>query len=168
MADSIARERLLPCLLDRLTDASPRDKAEGRDERVQFLRQYREGVLRDLAWLLNTSAPLPSEGLDDFPEVAASVLNYGVRNLAGASSSGLGPSALERQIREAVERFEPRILRGTLEIKARVGSDRTELDSVGFEIRGEIWAQPVPENLYVRTEIDLGTGHVAVKDSPNG
>lgn len=168
MADSIGREKLLPCLLDRLTDSNPRDRAESREERIQFLRQYREGVLRDLAWLLNTSAPLPSEGIDEFPEVQRSVLNYGVRNLAGSSSSGLGPGALERQVREAIDRFEPRILRNSVQIKARVDADRTELDSVGFEIRGEIWAQPVPENLYVRTEIDLGTGHVAVKDSPHG
>jgi type VI secretion system protein ImpF len=35
---------------------------------------------------------------------------------------------------------------------------------IGVEIRGELWAQPVPLELLVRTEIDLETGKVELAD----
>jgi type VI secretion system protein ImpF len=35
---------------------------------------------------------------------------------------------------------------------------------VGVEIRGNLWAQPVPIEFLVRTEIDLETGNVQVTD----
>ena len=35
---------------------------------------------------------------------------------------------------------------------------------IGVEIRSELWAQPVPLELLVRTEIDLETGKVQIAD----
>ena len=35
---------------------------------------------------------------------------------------------------------------------------------IGVEISGQLWAQPVPIELLVRTEIDLETGQVEVAD----
>ncbi len=35
---------------------------------------------------------------------------------------------------------------------------------IGVEIRGQLWAQPVPLELLVRTEIDLETGKVEIAD----
>ena len=35
---------------------------------------------------------------------------------------------------------------------------------IGVEISGQLWAQPVPLELLVRTEIDLETGQVEVAD----
>jgi predicted component of type VI protein secretion system len=40
----------------------------------------------------------------------------------------------------------------------------TRLNVIGVEIRGELWAQPVPLELLVRTEIDLETGKVEIAD----
>jgi type VI secretion system protein ImpF len=36
--------------------------------------------------------------------------------------------------------------------------------SLSIEIEGELWAQPVPQRLFLRTEVDLDTGTVTVKD----
>ena len=33
-----------------------------------------------------------------------------------------------------------------------------------FEIRGQLWSQPIPLQLYLRTEIDLENGDVSVKE----
>ena len=38
---------------------------------------------------------------------------------------------------------------------------------VGVQIRGQLWAQPVPLELLVRTEIDLETGKVEIADLAN-
>jgi type VI secretion system protein ImpF len=35
---------------------------------------------------------------------------------------------------------------------------------IGVEIRSQLWAQPVPFELLVRTEIDLETGKVEIAD----
>jgi type VI secretion system protein ImpF len=35
---------------------------------------------------------------------------------------------------------------------------------IGVEIQGHLWAQPVPLELLVRTEIDLETGKVEMAD----
>ena len=55
MADLFG-ERIQPCLLDRLTDENPEAVKESRNERVISVKRYREGVLRDLIWLLNAKA----------------------------------------------------------------------------------------------------------------
>ena len=55
MADAVI-EKIQPCLLDRLTDEAPESQKESRNERIISIRRYREGVLRDLVWLLNGKA----------------------------------------------------------------------------------------------------------------
>ena len=35
-------------------------------------------------------------------------------------------------------------------------------NGIGIEIRGDLWAYPVPEQLLIRTEIDLDTGKYTV------
>ena len=66
MADAIV-EKIQPCLLDRLTDENPEAHKESRSERIVSMRRYRDGVLRDLAWLLNAKAHTTAEGLNQFP-----------------------------------------------------------------------------------------------------
>ena len=59
--------------------------------------------------------------------------------------------------------FEPRILRNSLSVKAIM-----ERNAVDFEIQGEIWANPIPEQLFIKTKIDLETGQCAFGDHANG
>jgi type VI secretion system protein ImpF len=160
MADPIV-EKIQPCLLDRLTDESPESEKESRSERIVSMRRYRDGVLRDLGWLLNAKAHTAAEGLKEFPEADHSVLNFGTRDLCGLISTHTELGDLEHDIAEAIRRFEPRINPRTIEVKAAPGSKR---DSMGLsiEIRGELWAYPIPEELYLRTELDLDTGEYTI------
>ena len=160
MADLFG-ERIQPCLLDRLTDENPEAVKESRNERVISVKRYREGVLRDLIWLLNAKAHTERDGLDEFPEVARSVLNFGTRDLCGLISSSLDLGTLEQEIAEAMRRLEPRINPGSLAVTAVSGSQKFA-NGIAIEIRGDLWAYPVPEQLYIRTEIDLDTGKYAV------
>jgi type VI secretion system protein ImpF len=160
MADLFG-ERIQPCLLDRLTDENPEAVKESRNERVISVKRYREGVLRDLIWLLNAKAHTDRDGLDEFPEAARSVLNFGTRDLCGLISSSLDLRTLEEEIADAMRRLEPRINPGSLVVTAVSGSQKFA-NGIAIEIRGDLWAYPVPEQLYVRTEIDLDTGKYAV------
>ena len=166
MAEPTPLERIQPCLLDRLTDDDPANSQESRLQRVVPLQRYHRGVLRDLSWLFNCSAHLPEEGkgkfhIDDYPEAAQSVINYGTRHLCGLAAPDM--KELERQLTEAVLLFEPRILRQTLSVKATI-----ERHLISFEIRGDLWANPVPERLFINTKIDLETGQTLVGDHADG
>jgi len=36
--------------------------------------------------------------------------------------------------------------------------------ALSFTIEGELWAQPLPTHLFIRSSFDLETGEVTVKD----
>jgi type VI secretion system protein ImpF len=159
------QDRLQPALLDRLTDEEPDKKLEPREARVLSRSRLRQSVLRDLAWLLNASRLEVSGEFAHLPHVRRSVLNYGLPSLSGRTASSLDVGELARALRDTIVAFEPRILPGTLQIKPAL--DPGSLDHhnvIGVEIRGELWAQPVPLEFLVRTEFDLETGKVQVKD----
>jgi type VI secretion system protein ImpF len=162
MADIIPLERLQPCLLDRLTDDDPDKQEESRNQRVISIQRYKRGVLRDLEWLFNSSAHLPEEGkgglrLEDYPEALKSVLNYGIRHLCGLMAPNM--EELERAMVQAIQIFEPRIIRNSIKIKAVM-----EHQMITFEMHGEVWANPVPEELFIRTKVDLESGQCLVGD----
>jgi type VI secretion system protein ImpF len=157
MPDAVA-EKIQPCLFDRLTDEEPDARQDSRASRVISVQRYREGVLRDLRWLLNASAHLAEEDSLQFGEVRRSVLNYGVSDLCGQMASSLEIAAVEQELFEAIKFFEPRIIPGTLSVRAVGDFEKIGPNCLGFEIRGELWASPMPEQLYIRTQIDLDTG----------
>ena len=165
MAELTQRERLQPSLLDRLTDDAPKDRNESRESRVLTLQRLRECVLRDLSWLLNTENAEPVLDLDAYPAVLTSVINYGIPTVAGLTASGLDLKKLEVQVRDAIIAYEPRILKKGLQVKAYYSDEIMNRKTLMFEIDGELWAQPVPLRMYLRTELDLETGKVTIKET---
>ena len=164
MAELTTKERLQPSLLDRLTDNAPDKKQESRDQRVLSTKKLREGVLRDLSWLLNAVNLSSIQNLDDYPEVARSVVNYGMPDLAGHTASGVDVHALERLLRQAILDFEPRLMRKTLKVRLKLAESQLNHNAMTFDIEGELWAQPMPLHMYMKTEIDLEIGQVTVSD----
>jgi type VI secretion system protein ImpF len=128
------------------------------------LRRLREGVRRDLTWLLNTTNLASTEDLGAFPLVAGSVLNFGIPDLAGATAASADLRSLERALRDAIAAFEPRILRHTIKVRAALDEAQMSHNALTFVIEGELWAQPLPLQLYLKTEIDLEGSTVRVTD----
>lgn len=164
MAELTNQERLQPSLLDRLTDNAPDHFTESREQRVLSLRQLRQSVLRDLSWLLNTVAFEAMVDLSATPFVARSVVNYGIPALSGVNLSGLDGDSLERKIKQAIVDFEPRILASSLNVDIVMARDQMNQKSLSFKIEGDLWAQPLPVHLYIRSDLDLETGEVTVKE----
>jgi type VI secretion system protein ImpF len=165
----IPADRLQPALLDRLTDDEPGRKGLAPEFRVMSKAKLRQAVLRDLAWLFNSSRLESSQDMSRAPLARRSVINFGLPALAGQTASTLELIDLERGIRQAILDFEPRILPQTLQVKAV--TDQGSLDHhnvIGIEIRGQLWAQPVPLELLLRTEVDLETGKVQISDLGSG
>lgn len=163
MPELAPKARLQPSLLDRLLDDEPGAAQESRDRRVLSLAQLRAAVLRDLIWLLNTSCQSPDD-LDGLREVERSVLNYGVPSLAGRTLSGLKVLEIEQAITRAIERYEPRILSRSLHVHVVAEQAGNRPNQLVMEIEGELWAQPLPESLYIRTAVDLETGHFTLEE----
>jgi type VI secretion system protein ImpF len=103
------------------------------------------------------------------PHARRSVINYGLPALAGQTASTIEVPDLERAIRQAIIDFEPRILPESLHVRALETAGLDHHNVIGVEISGHLWAQPLPLELLVRTEIDLETGQVEVSDlAPRG
>lgn len=164
MAELTQKERLQPALLDRLTDDEPDKKQESREKRVLTIHKLRESVLRDLSWLLNTTNLEAVVNLDPTPEVIHSVLNYGLQDIAGTVASSADAGELQRKLRQVLIDFEPRILRESLNIRVSVSDEQMNANSMTFEIEGDLWGQPLPQRLYLRTVVDLDSHNVVIED----
>jgi type VI secretion system protein ImpF len=151
------RERLQPSLLDRLTDNAPTQKRDGPDQQALTMAQLRQAVLRDLAALLNTTNLATLIDLEAFPLAAASTVNYGIPGFAGMIESSARVVSLERQLADAIRAFEPRIRAETLRVRARGSRGDNANAFMVFEIEGELWAQPVPQQMFLETAIELET-----------
>jgi type VI secretion system protein ImpF len=164
MAEPNRHDRLQPSLLDRLTDDMPEQKREALDRQVLTMQQLRNAVLRDLAALLNTTNLGATDDLEGLPLAAASVLNYGVPSFTGAVASSDRVTSLEQSIATAIRQFEPRIRAGSVRVRARESTDDA-IPRLIFEIQGELWAQPVPQQLFLETSVDIATRLAVVTDT---
>ncbi|MET0210995.1 MAG: type VI secretion system baseplate subunit TssE [Burkholderiaceae bacterium] len=165
MSSILTRDRLQPALLDRLTDDDPTRGDEGEERRVMSKTQLRQAVLRDLAWLFNAVQPLTRATVDQYGRVGESVLNFGLPSLSGQLASKVDVHLLEKAIRQAILRFEPRILPDTLEVRALESESVLDTHNViEFDIRGHLWSQPVPLEILLRTQMDLEAGQVDVRE----
>lgn len=162
MTDPLARDRLYPSLLDRLTDDDPLHESEPRVARALTLQRLRENVLRDLGWLFNATQMSSDE--DPADPILSSVLNFGIPALAGRPASQYKLVELAQVLRDIVLRYEPRLIPGTVRVRPeRLGPDSHNV--IGFRIEGQLWSQPVPLEIYMRTEIDLESGLTRVYET---
>ena len=96
--------------------------------------------------------------------VAGSVINYGIPDLAGTTLSGTDVQDIERRVRQAIWDFEPRILRDSVKVTVIASDNQMNHNAMTFDIEGDLWAQPLPLRLYLRTELDLETGNMEIMD----
>jgi len=160
-----AQDRLQPALLDRLTDDEPEARTDTAETRVINRQRMRELVLRDLAWLFNATAPSMSTDWSRSAHAKKSVLNYGLPALSGQTASTIDPLLLQARVRQAILDHEPRILPASLNVEVVLTEAQMDHhNQIGFRISGQLWAQPVPLELLLQTDIDLETGRVAVRE----
>jgi type VI secretion system protein ImpF len=165
MADLNSRNRLRPSLLELLQSDLPAVMDE------EDLRRY---VVRDLEWLFNTtgnSSLVPQDkdaGIDAYPNVAASVLNYGLPGMTGGSVARLDRESLQRALRQVLARFEPRILQQGLKVQLDPGHDALREGTLAFEIEGRLRLDKRSVPIRLRTEVDVGTSAATVIDKDAG
>jgi type VI secretion system protein ImpF len=122
-------ERFWPSLRDRLKDQRPDGLPQ--DDHFLTAEQLREQVKRSLENLFNSTSLDSTVGMDAYPRMRRSVLNFGVPDLTGKTQDG------------------------------NVDSEKP----LKFEIIGEIYATPVPEQIFVSStwDVDLAKAAIAVE-----
>lgn len=159
------KERLQPSLLDRLTDFEPEKSQESSSQQSMSQSQFKNAVIRDLGWLLNSVALDVCIDLERFPEVSRSVLNYGLPDLSGHTSSTVDIRSVEKSIRDAIHQFEPRIIRNSLKVTIHSNPDSMSHNSMVFEIEGAVFGQPSPFQVVLKSELDLECGEFKLTES---
>jgi type VI secretion system protein ImpF len=166
MSESGRGVRLLPSLLDRLTDEHPQRTSEPPEARFMSGDDLRASVLRELRWIFNTFGPASGIDAKQHPHLSDSVLNYGLPSIVGRYAAGVDLSLLQSTMRRAIVRFEPRILPESIVIEPAAGPVKPEsLNQIALVIRALMWFRPAPLELVLRTQIDLENGGVTV-DAP--
>jgi type VI secretion system protein ImpF len=157
--------------LRRLVGLEQRRQLELKTRFVLSPDRLRACVLRDLGWLLNAEsvrwrevagdhpALAAQPDLEDYPRAAASVVNYGIPPLAGRTT--LDSEAVARDLERAIRSFEPRLRAGT--VKVRPVGEAQAGHALAFDIEAELWGEPVPLRLLLRTLIDLEDGAATVR-----
>jgi type VI secretion system protein ImpF len=86
--------------------------------------------------------------------------------VAGEFSTADRAIKIRDSITKAIQRFEPRIIPGTLSVLLRdkQGQDKGGGSiTVDFDIAADMWAQPLPMELYLRSQVDITTGELKLE-----
>ena len=163
--------RLLPPLHHVFSEAhragdakKPHDMRDERGERIVSGRRglsrhpVDENILRDevsknLASLLNTVHFAASEDLSDAPEVAKSILNYGIPDLARLTIEDSAVDQIGVEIRAAMIAFEPRINPASIRADRDTSVDSASL-SLRFIVYAELWGEPLNIPVEYIAEVD--------------
>lgn len=154
MSRFTARPGLMPSLIDRLIDT---EASRPGQRAVYNIQQILSSVRRDLENLLN-SRQNPDPHIEDHPELARSVYNYGLPDITRRSAT---TSEERSDICELVEkiigRFEPRLTNvRAVALEPRPG----DLQTIRFEIHARLNVDPSPDVTF-GTVLEL-TGHASI------
>jgi type VI secretion system protein ImpF len=165
-----ADKRLRPSLLDRLTDNEPmNEKPEPRADRVIDAKGLRKSVMDNLGALFNATRLERGNDMAKASYARRSVVNFGLPALSGQTASTLEIQDIERDLKQAILDFEPRLLPDSVEVSALMEiSDLDHHNVIGIQIHGLLWGDPVPTDFLIRTEIDLEAHRVLIKDLTSG
>lgn len=142
------RKAFLPCLLERLLDDEPKKSTEAWDRYHFDAKAMRTMIQRNIIDILNTANIEERLSKHKHKEVAASVMNFGISPLVGGYSTPHNWTLIERIIREALLRFEPRLIPESIMIGLK-GDQKSPMCNgiIQFEIRALVKWQPQPFDL---------------------
>jgi len=159
-------DRLQPTLLDRLTDEHPNRRHDTAAELVISRRQLRQVIMRDLGWLLNATNVESEVDFEFHDQARQSAINFGLPAFSGRRSSDVKLDVLQTELKNAILKFEPRLVPKTLQVTSMSMDNPAGAahNLILFEIKGQIWATPYPIEMLLKSSIDLETGAVTLQD----
>lgn len=117
----------------------------------------RREVSRDLEALLNTVNLNSTQRLDGYDDVAASILNFGIPDIAHRTIDEEGVDEIVGEIETAIRTYEPRIAARSIAVRrdTTIGTDELK---VRFVVSAEMLMSPenVPVEFVADVEVDSG------------
>ena len=160
------KKQFLPTLLDRLIDDEPRLQQEHFDRFFFDARKMRAIVLRDVMSILNNANIENLLDEDRHKCVAESIVNFGLAPSIGSCTTQHNWGSAEKIIREAILRFEPRIIPESLRITLPNGQGEPFKNGmILFEIQGLIYWDPYPIDLAAKYVYDRENDKIVLKQS---
>lgn len=148
--------RTRPSLFERFCAADAAAPTSARAER-EALRAL---VLRDLSALFNSTNHEHLLDPTRFGAVLESCWNFGLRSISGSFDGPKAWDEIEQSLRAAIDRFEPRIQRGSVELTVQHDAGVARHNMLSFQIRGLIRDLPQALPFVVRSALDLETRRV--------
>ena len=109
MATGYNKRRLIPSVYDRLLGEELPSETSLEIDRVRHVRRLKAALKRDLENLLNTRCRCGGYPRE-FSELEMSLVNYGIPDFTGSNAGSVEQrTAFLQIIKEAIERFEPRL-----------------------------------------------------------
>lgn len=161
---------LKPSVLDKLIAPLGRVKGDGsRDVLPCHIaavdnfgeRDLKAVVIRDIAWIINDICFSAAVPLEDYPEIATSVLNQGVPDLTALRVARSSLEARARDIATALRAFEPRLVASSVQVTFDT-SDIDNENKVRFTILGELKGAIDERHVELKTAVALDSGEVEV------
>ncbi|XZE52071.1 type VI secretion system baseplate subunit TssE [Planctomycetaceae bacterium SH139] len=121
-------DRLESSLWDRLaaSEATP-ESPNSRQQQYRRLRVLREQIQREVLFLLTSRQRFVGDEASRWRAVESSVLNFGLPDFSGLTSSGVDLGQIARLIQRKLEHFEPRFHRGSIAVECRFASQPDHL-----------------------------------------
>lgn len=123
--------------------------------------RLRSELSRDLAQLLNTVNLESVLALGPNEAVRRSILNYGLPDIAHRTIDEAGVEDIDREIRDALLRYEPRLVAETLQVERDRSVEVHEL-AIRFTVRADMVADPVNVPVEFFAEMQAGTGKISI------
>lgn len=122
----------------------------------------RREVSGDLGDLFNTTNLDSAIGLEDVPEVARSILNYGFPDLSSRTIDEHRVVEVSREIANALKTFEPRLVTETMHVDRDPYVDAEGL-RIKFSVKADLRAEPLDVPVEFVAEVELDSGKIKVE-----
>lgn len=145
-------------VIDRLMNEDPKFKSDVPQTAIVSLRQFKNGLRRDLEWLLNTRS-IADPPAEEFKNLNRSVYVYGFPDLSAFSTANpKDRERLHRAIQSVVRLFERRI--GDARVVLLDDDDSSH--TLRFRIEGMLRIEPM-EPVSFDTVLQLSSGRYEVR-----
>lgn len=121
----------------------------------------RREVSRDLEVLMNTIALGSSLNLEAYPDVARSVLNFGLPDVTHRSIDEHRTGEITQEIAHALAVYEPRLSAATLRVRRDESLDAMGL-KVRFVVQADLICDPVDVPVEFVADVEIDTGKIVL------
>ena len=135
--------------------ARPSSRAPG-----SSFEELRDSIAENLGWILGTTALSTIRDLSRWPRVRQSVLNFGIDVTAGRNINHSDAHRLAQTTRRAIELFEPRLKRGTVEVVALTQPGDSEHRDIELVILAQCIHREQSRQLRFRATMDWETSQM--------